>query len=143
MADQIHQVGGILAVVDGEGRIEADALGVFPQQPRPDAVKRTGPAQGVRHDAGVVTEHLARDPLDPPRHFRGGTAREGHQQDAAWVGAADDQVRDAVGEGIGLARSGAGDHQQWRPDGGGRPDAVLDGAPLLRIERIQICVFER
>ena len=45
MADEVDEVGGILAIVNGEGAIEADLLGIFAQQPRPDAVKRARPAE--------------------------------------------------------------------------------------------------
>ena len=88
---------------------------VFAQQPRADAVEGAGPGQRVGHDAGVVAQHLARDALDPPRHLGGGAAREGHQQDAARIGAVDDQMRDAVRQRVGLAGAGAGDHQQGGP----------------------------
>ena len=43
MADQIHQVGGVLAIVDREGAIEPDLLGVFAQQPGADRVEGAGP----------------------------------------------------------------------------------------------------
>ena len=62
----------------------------------------------------VRPEHLAADPLDPPRHLGRRAARKGHQQDAARIGAVDDQMRDAVGQGIGLARPRAGDDQERR-----------------------------
>ena len=43
VADQVHQVGGILAVVDGEGAREPDVLGVLAQQPRADGMERSRP----------------------------------------------------------------------------------------------------
>ena len=46
--DQVHQVGGILAVVDRELGIEADLVGVVAQQPRADAVEGAGPGQARR-----------------------------------------------------------------------------------------------
>ncbi len=49
VANQIHQVRGVLAVMDREGRIEPDLLGIVAQQPRADAVERSGPAQRVGH----------------------------------------------------------------------------------------------
>ena len=112
---------------------------VFAQQPRADAVEGAGPGQGVGHDAGVVARTLRGDPLDALRHLGGRAARERHQQDAAGIGAVDDQMGDAMGERVGLAGSGAGDHQQRRK----RPladRAMLDGAPLLRIEAFKIAV---
>ena len=113
---QVHQVGGILAVMDREGGIEADLLGIFAQQPRADAVERARPRSARRPStARAVAQHLARDALDAPRHFGRGAAREGHQQDAARIGAVDDQMRDAVRQRVGLARARAGDDQQRRP----------------------------
>ena len=137
MPDQIHQVGGILAVVDREGGIEADLVGIFAQQPRADTMEGAGPGQRVGHDAGIVAHHLAGDPLDAPGHFGGGAAREGHQQDAAGIGAVDDQMGDPMRQRVGLAGSGAGDHQQGR-EGARSRCAMLDGAPLFRIEAVEI-----
>src|SRR4051812_7223979 len=45
-------------------------------------------------------------------------------------------MRDAVGEGVGLAGSGAGDHQQRRRRTG--PCAMFDGASLLRVEAVKV-----
>ncbi len=135
---EVHQVGAVFAVVDGEGRVEADLLGVVAQQPRADAVEGAGPGERVGRGAAAA-EHVAGDALDAPRHLHGGAAREGHEQDAARIGAVDDQMRDAVGERVGLARAGAGDDEQRR--GGTRialADAMLDGAPLLRIELFEM-----
>ena len=71
------------------------------------------PAQA---SASVITpalspEHLAGDPLDPFRHFGRRAAGKRHQQDAAGVGAVDDQMGDAMGQGVGLAGARAGNHQ--------------------------------
>ena len=112
MAHQVKQISRILAIVDGEGRVEADAFSVFAQQPRPDAVKGSRPGQRIRHDAGLVAEDATRDAFDTLRHLRGGTARKRHQQHAAWVGALDDQVGDPVRERVGLSGSCAGYDKQ-------------------------------
>ena len=45
VAHQVHQVGRVLAVVDGERAVEPDALGIFAQQPRADGVERAGPGE--------------------------------------------------------------------------------------------------
>ena len=71
------------------------------------------------------------------RHLGRRAARERHQQDAARIGAVDDQMRDAMGERVGLAGSGAGDDQQRR-NGPVARRAMLDGAPLFRIEAFEI-----
>ncbi|MGY3074213.1 hypothetical protein ACVWZZ_000584 [Bradyrhizobium sp. LM6.10] len=134
MPDQVHQVGGILAVVDGEGRIDADSLGIFAQQPCADAVKRAGPGERVAHDRGIVlAEHFSRDALDPAGHLGRGAARERHQEDAARIGAGDDQMCDAVGQRVGLAGPGAGNDQQRGAHGRTIGHAMLHGAALLRI----------
>ncbi|MEZ0103113.1 hypothetical protein ABIF25_006695 [Bradyrhizobium elkanii] len=141
VADQIDQVGGILTVMDREGRVEADTLGEFAQQPRADAVERAGPAQRIGHDRGAIAEHAARNALDAAGHLGGGAPRKGHQQDTARIGAGDDQMRDAMGERVGLAGPRARDHQQRRADDAILADPVLDSTALLGIERIEIgCV---
>ena len=141
--DQIHQVGGILAVVDGEGWIDADPLGIFAQEARADAVERAGPGEGVAHDRGVVlAQHLSCDALDPAGHLGRGAAGERHQEDASWIATCDDQVRDAMGERIGLAGARAGNDEQGGAHGRAIGDAMLHGAALLRIERVQICRHE-
>ena len=93
VAHQIHQIGGILAVVDGEGRREPDRLGIFAQQPRADGVERAGPAHGVGRGGALRRHEGGDDPLDPPRHLRRRAARERQQHDAARIGALRDQPR--------------------------------------------------
>jgi hypothetical protein len=41
--NEIHQVRGILAIVDRESGIEADLVGIFTQQSSADTVERAGP----------------------------------------------------------------------------------------------------
>ena len=82
--------------------------------------------------------HLRGDALDAAGHLAGGAAREGHQQDAARIGAVDDQMGDAVGQRVGLARAGAGDDQQRAAGAVPVTDAVLDGAALLGIEAMEV-----
>ena len=87
----------------------------------------------------LITQDLARDPLDPPGHLGRGPPGERHQQDAARVGAIDDQMRDPMGEGVGLAGPGAGDDQQRASRRAHAPaQAVLDGPPLLGIELFEV-----
>ena len=98
------------------------------------------PAQveGIGDGAGRGAHHLAGDAFDAARHFsRRRGARKVIKQDAARVGAVDDEVGDAVGEGVGLARAGAGDDQQRAADGIG-VDAMLYGAALLGIQALEV-----
>jgi hypothetical protein len=146
VADQVHQVGGILPVMDSESRVQSDLRGVFPQQPRADGMEGAGPAQraGQRSplDRSVRPERLIVDALDPPRHLDGGAARERHQQDAAGIDAVRSEMHHAMGKRAGLARSGARDHQE-RSVGRGIADpalanTVLDSAALVGVELVEI-----
>ena len=91
MPHKIHQIGRVLAVVNGESRIEADLARVLAQEPRANPVEGPGPKR-IGHDTCAVANHPARDPLDTPRHLGGGPAREGHQQDFAGIGTIDDEM---------------------------------------------------
>jgi len=134
---QVHQVSGILAVVDGEFARKPNIERVFAHQPGADGVKGAGPGQRVGHDAGLVAECLRCDALDPALHFGGGPAREGEQHHAAGIGAVDDQMSDAVRQRVGLAGTGTGDDQQRRRGVKGTV-AMLDGAALLGVQFIEI-----
>ena len=61
MPNKIHQVGGVLAVMDCEGRIEADIQSIVAQQARADGVESPRPCQAIGHDGSPVAEHLGRD----------------------------------------------------------------------------------
>ncbi len=136
VADQVHQVGRILAVMDGEVGVEADGACVFAQEPRADAVECAGPGKRRRcAGRGQGTRH---DPFHPPGHLVRRPAREGHQQDAGRVGAAHHQMRHPVRQRVGLARAGAGDDQQ-RPRRRRPAHAVHDGAALVGVERVEMC----
>lgn len=58
MAHEIHQVCGILAIMNCEGAVETDLVGIFAEHPRADAMERPGPGQRVGHDPGVLADHL-------------------------------------------------------------------------------------
>ena len=71
VAHQVHQVGGVLAVVDGEGAVEPDALGVFAQQPRADGVERAGPGEAGRRVRAARAVEDALGARAPSRRRRG------------------------------------------------------------------------
>ena len=89
----------------------------------------------IRPALAFVPDRAVEDALRAPLHLGGGAAREGEQQDAMRVGAAHHQMRDAMRERVGLARTGAGDDQQ-RARVAVR--AVLDRRALIRIEAIEV-----
>ena len=128
MPDEVHQVGRVLAVVDGEGGIESDRIGIFAQQPGADAVERPGPGQPIRDHPRVLPQHLGGDAPDAARHLRRGPAGEGQQQYAARIGAVQDQMRHPVRQRVGLARAGAGDDEERRGDAPGAASAPCSTA---------------
>ena len=135
MPDHVHQVGGVAAVVDREGGIEADLGGVLAQDAGADGVEGAGPAEAGGQGGGLVAEDRAGDALDAALHLRRGASGEGHQQDAARVGARKDQVGDAVRQRVGLAGAGAGDDQQRAGD---LAVAVQDGRALGFVQPVEV-----
>jgi hypothetical protein len=63
MADQVHQVGGVLAIMDGEVWIKCDLLSMFAQQARTYAVKGAGPGQSVGYSIRAYSDCPPGDPL--------------------------------------------------------------------------------
>src|SRR6202011_4015881 len=71
---EIHQIGRVLAVMNGESRIEADLARMVAQEPGADPMEGPGPKH-IGHDTGAVADHPVRDSLDTPRHLGGGPPR--------------------------------------------------------------------
>ena len=80
---------------------------------------------------------LRGDALDAALHLGCGAAGEGEQHHPARIGAADDQMRDAMGERVGLARARAGDDEKRRRFIEGVA-AVFDRAALFGVKTRQI-----
>ena len=87
------------------------------------AVFRDADARSVQHDESFRQLHAAKS----------------HQQDTLRISAVDDEVRDTMGKGVGLARTSASDDEEGRRLGGhSRRDAMLDRMPLSLVEAIEI-----
>ena len=139
MPGEVHQVGRVLPVVDGELRIEAELDGVFPEQPCADSVKGARPGKPVRHDPGLVAKRLRADPLDPLSHFGSGAAGEGHQENSPWIGPGNHELRYTMGECVGFPGARAGDDQQRPADAAiGQTDPVQDRGPLIVVQFFQM-----
>ena len=138
MAHEVHQVGESSRSWMVKAGSSPIACAYMRSSRAPTAWKVPDQRMGLRAPPAGSPSAAGDDALDPALHLGRRAAREGEQQDAAGVGAVHDQVRDPVGERVGLARAGAGDHQQRagnvRAPAG---DAVLDGAALLRIEAFE------
>ena len=86
MAPPVHEVGGILAIMDGELRIEPEARRIFAQEPRADGVKRS--RIGRRRRGGRLRRETAgKQPFDPAAKLRRRPARKGGEHDALRIGA--------------------------------------------------------
>jgi hypothetical protein len=98
-----------------------------------------GPGQCVRHNPACAGRHLSGDSLYTPRHFGRSAARKGHQQNPTGICTVDDQMSDAMRQGICLPGARARDDEERFTRGGVLIlDAVLGGSSLLRIERLEV-----
>ena len=122
-AEFIHRLLGeglaVLLVEDGEGFREAQAVDLLPEELDAEAV------EGADEVVVVAAVDHAGDALP---HFRGRLVGEGQAEDVRRVDAQDiDDVGVAVGQGLGLARPGAGDDA----------DAPLRGAHRLSLPAVE------
>src|ERR1700677_672212 len=86
MARPVHEVGRILAIMDGELRIEAEARRVFAQEARADSVKRS--RIGRRRRSGSLRRETAgQQAFDTTAKLRRRAARKGGEHDALRIGA--------------------------------------------------------
>ena len=138
MPCQVHQVGRILTIVDGEAGVNRDLLGILPQQARPDGVECARPSQRAHHDGRIRPEYLRTDTLDASAHLSRRPPGEGHQENPARIDAVDDQMGDPVRQGIGLAGSCPGYDQERSRRRPCLSDAVFGGPPLIVVELLQI-----
>ena len=76
--------------------------------------------KGVKGSAGDLATPAIDQKTGAPKHFLGGTAREGQQQDRPGIDALIDQMGDAIDQSTGLARARAGNNQQRAFDRGRR-----------------------
>ena len=119
MARPVHEVGRILAVVDGELRIEAEPRRIFAQEAARRGVERS--RIGRRRGGGRLRRETAGEQaLDPAAKLGRRAAREGGEHDALRIGAGEDERRHPMRQHRRLARARAGDDEQ-RPGPFGSP----------------------
>ncbi len=132
VARPVHEVGRILAVVDGELRIEPEARGIFAQQPRAKAMERS--RIGRRRGSGRLRRETAgKQAFDAAAKLGRRTTREGGEHDALRISARENERGHPMRQHRRLARAGAGDDEQ-RPGTLRIANPVLDREPLLGIE---------
>src|SRR5215470_12814882 len=129
MPYQVHQIGRVLTVVNSKGAAQSDLFGVVAQQSRRDTVKGSRPQER----AGRICYCRGEDALHTLRHLGSRAPRKGHEQYSARISTVNDQMGDAVGDGVRLARSSAGDDEQRTRGIASRDHAMLSSTPLLRV----------
>ena len=112
LTQQVDQVLGVGAIVDGERLVEADPRRDAAQQARADAVEGAAPRQPRRLLQRGEAQRFMKDAADAPLHLERGAARERQQEKARRVGARQDEAGDARGQRQCLAGSGAGDDEE-------------------------------
>ena len=110
----LDQAVAVVLIVNGEVALQAEPVGVLPQQAGPEAVEGADPDPAVGHEG-----------LDPLPHLAGGLVGEGDGQDVVRLDALLQQVGDAAGDDAGLAAAGPGQDEQ-------RSFEVRDGLALGR-----------
>ncbi len=70
VAHEVDEVGAVLAVMDGEVRVEADLHRIVAQEPCADAVEGAGEGQPFREHGRIRPEHMGGDALDAARSSR-------------------------------------------------------------------------
>src|SRR5262249_20939867 len=100
------------------------------QKPGPHAVERARPRQRGRL---TRTQHALHNARGAALELGGSAARKREQHDPPRIRSAADEVRDAVGERVGLARSRAGNDEQR-----GYFISVLHGVALIVVERFEV-----
>ena len=99
--------------MDGEVRGQSDSLGIFAQEPRPNAVKRSRPWKcDELITAGI--KKRAKDATRATFELHRCTPAERQQQQTIGICAFAHEIGDAMGECVGLARPRASDDQQRR-----------------------------
>ena len=113
----------VVRVQDGEIRLQPDMFRVPAQHPR---------AQGMEGAEPEALGGLAKDGGDAVAHFPRGLVREGDGQHLIWKGAPCHQdMGKARGQHAGLARAGAGEHEQGTVNG-------LHRLPLFGVQAGQV-----
>ena len=102
-ANQLNHVFAIGPVHDSERRRQTDMAAGHAQDQIGERMKGA---------AGNLATAAIDQKTGAPKHFLGGTAREGQQQNRARIDALIDQMGDAINQSAGLARARAGDNEQ-------------------------------
>ena len=122
--DLLHQAKLIVAVQNGEVRLQFHQFGVPPKDFHRQRMEGAKP--------GHPLDRMADQPADPRLHLARGLVGEGDGQNLIRAGAARrQQMRDPAGQRLGLARPGAGQHQD-------RAVQCLHRLPLGRVQPVEI-----
>jgi hypothetical protein len=75
--DEIHQIGGIFSIVNCEGSIQPNRLGILAQEPRTNSVEGSGVGDRMSHCCRPLAHHIRHYALNASGHLPGGAPGEG------------------------------------------------------------------
>src|SRR5947199_4016345 len=99
--------------MDGEVGGQTDSLGIFAQEPRPNAVKRSRPWECDELTAARINKRV-KNTTRATFEIHRCTPAERQQQQTMGICAFAYEIGDAMGERVGLSRASARDDQQRR-----------------------------
>ena len=73
MADKIHEIGGVSAIMNRKIAVESDVERVLAKKSRAHGMKCSRPAKRTGHGSGRRAKHSRGDVLDAALHFGSGT----------------------------------------------------------------------
>ena len=132
MARPVHEIGGILAIVNRELGVEPEAKRVFAQKARSDAMESARIGRR-RLRGGLRRELAAEQPLYAAAKLGRGAARKGREHDALGISAGQDERRHPMRKHRRFPRASARDDEQ-RPRSFRIAEAIVDRELLLGIE---------
>ena len=135
MANQIHEIGRIFAIVNCERDIEPNFACIFTQEPRTNSVKSPGPCQRSCDLPTMGAQCVGSNTLNSTLHLRGCAPRESQQHYPACIGTRRDQMRYAVRQSVGFPGACTRNDEQ------GSVSVVLNCVLLLSITEVLLTLI--
>src|SRR4029434_9688429 len=85
VANEIHQIGGILAIVNCEGSVQPNGVGILAEEACTNRVKRSRPDDRSSHCLRALVHDIRHNALNTSHHLGGRRPREGHENVQRWI----------------------------------------------------------
>src|SRR5262249_24884815 len=92
--------------------VQANGVGTLAEEARTNRVKRSRPDDRLSHCLRALVHDIRNNTLNTSHHLGSSAPREGQQHDTTRIGAINDEMRDAMGKRVGLARACTRDDQK-------------------------------